>query len=160
MSQMSQDFHSILYFCSLNYTGIEINRTHRTLRTGTHALTRLRRAEAFWQCRSDLARLLDDYRGVRITQNDSRCWFVCVLGDHPPAAARSASEVIHPRRVEQISEVHDVGTLAAALRTRGSCRGHGCSPAVTGFTGDATSTGGVWIAAKLADTGIPASEAA
>ena len=27
VSQMSQDFHSILYFCALNYTAIEITRT-------------------------------------------------------------------------------------------------------------------------------------
>ena len=31
MSQVSQHSHPILYFCSLNYTGIEITRTARTL---------------------------------------------------------------------------------------------------------------------------------
>ena len=37
VSQMSQHFHSILYFCFLNYTGIEIARIASSPRTHPRA---------------------------------------------------------------------------------------------------------------------------
>jgi hypothetical protein len=120
VSQMSQDFYSILYFCIS-----ELHRDRTDISDRHPCADEIAACGTVWQRRSDLARLLDDHRGgVRVSQNDSRGWSVGVLGDHPPAAARSAPEVVNPRRVEQIGEVYDVWTIAAALRTRGSCRGH------------------------------------